>query len=279
MKMCYRLANLMLKGLLLSMLFEMVFLFLAGVFGGVLNSIAGGGSFITFPALMFVGIPPIIANATNTFASCAGYMSGTYAFRKEISAHKDELLLIVTISLMGGITGAWLLLKIPEAVFREAIPWLLLFATVLFIFGGAINFWLKKMASHHRHASSIGGVLLAIILLGVSIYGGFFNAGLGIISLSYLALAGHTNINAINGLKLLISSTISLIAIVLFIFNDVIAWYEGSIVLCGTIVGGYVAANVSRKLPQKHVRQFVIVASIATTAYFFFDIYAGLDSV
>lgn len=265
----------MLTGLLLTMLVELVFLFIAGFFGGVLNSIAGGGSFITFPALIFVGIPPIMANATNTFASCAGYMSGTFAFRKEIIAHKAELPLIIIISLIGGIFGAWLLLKTPEAVFREAIPWLMLFATVLFVFGGKINTGLKRMAANHRHASSIGGMLLLIILFGVSTYGGFFNAGLGIITLSYLALAGHTNINAMNGLKLLVSSAVSLIAIALFIYNDVIAWYEGTIVLCGTLAGGYVAAQVSRKLPQKQVRRFVILASVATTLYFFFDIYTG----
>jgi uncharacterized membrane protein YfcA len=257
------------------MLFELVFLFFAGFFGGVLNSIAGGGSFITFPAFIFVGIPPIMANATNTFASCAGYISGTYAFRKEIAYHKKELLLIIVISLIGGVSGAWLLLKTPESLFREAIPWLLLFATVLFVFGGNINTKLKKLASSHRHASSIGGLLLLIVLLGISTYGGFFNAGLGIITLSYLALAGYTNINAMNGLKLLVSSTVSLIAIVLFIYNDVIVWYEGTIVLCGTLTGGYVAANVSRHLPQKHVRSFVILASIVTTLYFFIDIYAS----
>lgn len=257
------------------MSFELVFLFFAGFFGGVINSIAGGGSFITFPALIFVGIPPIIANATNTFASCAGYMSGAYAFKKEIYAHKNELFKITIISIIGGIFGAWLLLKTPEAVFREAIPWLLLFATVLFILGGQINTGLKKMASAHQHASSIGGILLLIMLLGVSTYGGFFNAGLGIITLSYLALAGHTNINTMNGLKLLISSVVSLIAIALFIYNDVIAWYEGSIVLFGTLAGGYVAAHVSRKLPQKQVRYVVIFASVVTTLYFFFDIYVG----
>nr|WP_232772553.1 TSUP family transporter [Psychromonas sp. Urea-02u-13] len=93
------------------MSFELFFLFFAGLFGGALNSIAGGGSFITFPALIFVGIPPIMANATNTFASCAGYMSGAYAFRKEIAEHKGELPLIILISLIGGISGAWLLLQ------------------------------------------------------------------------------------------------------------------------------------------------------------------------
>ena len=256
------------------MLFEVAFLFFAGFFGGVLNSIAGGGSFITFPALIFVGIPHIMASATNTFASCAGYISGTYAFRKELAEHKSELLRIVIISLLGGICGAWLLLKTPEELFRQAIPWLLLFATVLFIFGAQINSKLKAMAKSHQHASVIGGVLLMVLLLAVSAYGGFFNAGLGIIVLSYLALAGHTNINTMNGLKLLISTTVSLIAIVLFIYNGVIAWYEGSIVLCGTLAGGYLAANISRNLPQKQVRRFVIFASLATTFYFFFDSYS-----
>ena len=180
---------------------KFLFLFSAGFFGGVLNSIAGGGSFITFPALLFVGIAPISANATNTFASCAGYLSGAYAFRQDIHAHKAELPRLILISLAGGILGAWLLLKTPESVFREAIPWLLLFATVLFIFGGALNRALKKRAGHHRHALSIGTALLALMLLGVCIYGGFFNAGLGIITLSYLVLAGYSNINAMNGLK------------------------------------------------------------------------------
>ncbi|MEH6575903.1 MAG: sulfite exporter TauE/SafE family protein [Amphritea sp.] len=255
------------------MFLELLFLFAAGFFGGIINSIAGGGSFITFPALLFVGVPPISANATNTFASCSGYMSGTYAFRKDLRAHRDELPRFIIISLVGGIFGAWLLLQTPEALFREAIPWLLLFATVLFIFGGQLNSALRQLSSRHRHASAVGGILLMILLFGVCLYGGFFNAGLGIIALSYLALAGHTNMNAMNGLKLLISTCVSLIAIVLFIYNDVIAWYEGSIVLIGTLTGGYMAAHISRSLPQQYVRMFVILASIGITLYFFYAVY------
>ncbi|MFT5722428.1 MAG: putative membrane protein YfcA [Motiliproteus sp.] len=255
------------------MLFELFFLFTAGLFGGVLNSIAGGGSFITFPALLFVGITPISANATNTFASCAGYMSGAYALRKDLYAHKHELPRLILVSLGGGILGAWLLLQTPEALFRQAIPWLLLFATVLFIFGGRLNALLKQLAPRHRHASAAGGALLLLLLLAVCIYGGFFNAGLGIISLSYLALAGYSNINTMNGLKLLISTTVSLIAIVVFMFNGIIVWYEGSIVLLGTLVGGYVSAHISRQLPQQQVRTFVISASCCITLYFFYDAY------
>jgi len=255
------------------MLFEVLFLFFAGFFGGVVNSIAGGGSFITFPALLFVGVPPISANATNTFSSCSGYMSGAYAFRKELSAHRDELPRFIILSFLGGIAGAWLLLQTPETLFREAIPWLLLFATLLFIFGGWLNRTLKRLGSAHRHASSIGQLLLLLFLLGICIYGGFFNAGLGIIILSYLALAGHTDINAMNGLKLLVSTVVSLIAIALFIFDGVIAWYEGTLVLLGTLAGGYVAAHAARRLPQQLVRQFVIFVSVAITGYFFYDIY------
>ena len=252
---------------------ELPFLFIAGFLGGVINSIAGGGSFITFPALLFVGIPPVSANATNTFASCSGYMSGAWAFRKDLNNHRKELPVFVLTSLLGGIAGAWLLLKTPEALFRDAIPWLLLFATMLFIFGGRLNNTLKTMAAHHRHASAVGGLLLLLMLLAVCIYGGFFNAGLGIIILSYLALAGYTDINTMNGLKLLVSSSVSLIAIVVFIYDGVIAWYQGSIVLLGTLIGGYVAAHVSRKLPQQKVRAFVILASVVITGYFFYDVY------
>ena len=255
------------------MLFELLILFVAGFFGGVLNAIAGGGSFITFPALMFVGVPPISANATNTFSACAGYMSGTYALREEIKQDRKNLVKLILISFIGGIAGAVLLLRTPEEVFLEAVPWLLLFATVLFIFGGRLNSALKNLSGTHKHASAIGGFLLMLLLFGVCLYGGFFNAGLGIITLSYLALAGYTNINTMNGIKLLVSSCVSLIAIVLFIIDGVIDWYSGTIVLIGTLAGGYYAAHYSRQLPQQWVRNFVIFASCGITAYFFYDVY------
>ncbi len=251
----------------------MLFLFAAGILGGVLNAIAGGGSFVTFPALLLVGVAPISANATNTFASCAGYVSGCYALRKELHASRKALPRIVLVSLIGGAAGAWLLLQTPEARFREAIPWLLLFATLLFMFGGRLNQTLKNLAPRHRHASAAGALSLMLLLLGVSVYGGFFNAGLGIIVLSYLALAGHTDINAMNSLKLLVSTAVSLVAIALFIGNGAIAWHEGGIVMAGTLLGGYVAAHLSRRLPQRHVRRFVVIASAAITLYFFHDMY------
>lgn len=257
------------------MLLELLLLFSAGFLGGILNSVAGGGSFITFPALLFVGLPPIIANATNTFASTAGYLSGAYALREEIARHQKGLTLIILISLLGGAAGAWLLLQTPERLFREAIPWLLLFATLLLLFGEKINHHLKQLTLHHRHASRIGYLFLSLLLFSVSIYGGFFNAGLGIIVLSYLALAGHTDINAMNGIKLLISVVVSFTAIILFIQDGVIAWQAGVATFLGALLGGYVAAHLSKQLPQQWIKALVLLISCGITTYFFFDYYAG----
>ncbi|MEW8657609.1 MAG: sulfite exporter TauE/SafE family protein [Candidatus Thiodiazotropha endolucinida] len=255
------------------MTYQPLFLFGAGFLGGMLNAIAGGGSFITFPALLFVGVPPVSANATNTFASCAGYLSGSFALRRELAACRTQLPRIIGISAIGGSLGALLLLQTPESIFRQAIPWLLLFATLLFIFGGRLNRSLRDFATKYRHASLLGGLLLVLLLAGVSVYGGFFNAGLGIIILSYLALAGYNDINAMNGLKLLISTVISLVAILLFIYDGMIAWYAGITVMLGTLAGGYMAAHLSRRLSQRSVRSFIIFAGSVITLYFFYETY------
>lgn len=258
----------------MSIVLELTFLFGAGFLAGIVNSIAGGGSFITFPSLLFVGVNPISANATNTFSSCAGYLSGAYALREELYKYKADIPKLVISSVIGGITGAWLLLKTPEALFQQAIPWLLLFSTLLFIFGGTVNRYFTERTVSYKHASLVASVILLLLLFAICVYGGFFNAGLGIIVLSYLALAGHSDINVMNGMKLLISSVVSLIAIVLFIHDEVIAWYEGSIVLIGTLLGGYAAAHLSKRLSQRNVRGFIIFASCLITTYFFFDVYA-----
>lgn len=249
-------------------------LFFSGVIGGILNSIAGGGSFITFPALMFAGVPPIAANATNTFASCAGYISGAYALREEIIHGTKQLRMTITLSIIGGAIGAYLLLNTPEAVFTQSIPWLLLFATLLFAFGGKINHALKKATSKHKHAAKAGTLSTGLLLLVVCLYGGYFNAGLGIVTLSYLALAGYTNITVMNGIKLLVSACASFAAIVFFIVSDSIDWSLGFATLLGTLVGGYYSAKVSRGISQQAIRTTVLFASVMITGYFFYSTYS-----
>ncbi|MGF1722423.1 sulfite exporter TauE/SafE family protein [Vibrio kyushuensis] len=254
------------------MAIEWIVLFSAGVFGGILNSVAGGGSFITFPTLLAFGVPPVAANATNTFAVSAGYLSGAYGFRHEFSNDKN-LMKIVLLSSLGGIIGALLLLSIPDSTFLVSIPWLLAFATFLFIFGQRLQQTILSVMPKGRSLGRMASISLALLLLLVSAYGGFFNAGLGVVALSYLVLAGYQNIHQMNGLKLVISSCVSMSAIVIFIYEDMIDWQRGGVVLLGSLVGGYVAARVSRQIPAIYIRNFVALSSCAITLYFFVNTY------
>ena len=257
------------------MAIDIFFLFVAGLVGGILNSVAGGGSFITFPALVFSGVPPLMANATNTFASCAGYISGAYAFRMKLKEHKKEVFTAILLSISGGFIGAFLLLKTPESSFKLAIPWLLLFATLLFVFGAKANILLQTYSIKNKYTLRFTSFFLWLLLLAICVYGGFFNAGLGIIVLSYLALVGHNNINVMNGIKLVVSSAVSLAAIIFFVLNDSIAWLEGCAVLLGTLLGGYYSAHLSMKLNQEYIRWFVIAMSSGRTVFFFYLTYVG----
>jgi uncharacterized protein len=252
---------------------EILFLAAAGILGGIVNSLAGGGSFITFPALIAVGVPPVIANASNTFAATAGYLSGTYALRQEIKDSPKKLLILSFISAIGGIIGAYLLTQTSNSEFEKAVPWLLLFATVLFIYGGHFNKTLQKWGQQHRHIDKAQNGLFTLLFIGVSIYGGFFNAGLGILMLSYCSLAGYRSVNEMNALKLLYSSTISGCAIVLFLINDLISWHETLVLLVGTLIGGYAAGIVSKRIPNSWVRRAIIFASTGITLWFFMSTY------
>ncbi|HEY9009451.1 MAG TPA: sulfite exporter TauE/SafE family protein [Devosia sp.] len=251
-----------------------VLLFVAGLLGGALNSLAGGGSFIVFPALLFAGVPPVLANASNTFAALPGYLSGAYGFRKDIFRHKDRLALYSLISLVFGYAGAELLLRVSDEQFSLVVPWLMLFAVVLFAFGNRINGWVQQH-SGRRGMKAAGAVLLLALLAAVCVYGGFFNAGLGILLLAFLALAGLDDIHAMNGLKLWISSLVAVVAVVRFIISDSIDWVHGSIALVGVTIGGYVAARLAHRIPTQAIRALVLIYGVGLTAWFFWSTYFG----
>ena len=255
------------------MLGELSLLFFAGLAGGMLNAVAGGGTFITFPALLAVGIPPVSANATNTFAVYPGYVSGNFALRLELIRHKEKLPGYILLSFIGGLAGAWLLVQTSDQSFRLIIPWLLLLSSLLFIFSAQLNSWFRLIAGRYRRTTGLSRFLLPLGLFLVCLYGGFFNAALGVILLSYLALAGFSDLNAMNGLKLLISSLVSLFAVVLFIFSGLIAWQEGLVVVLGALIGGYIAAHYSRKIHQPTLKILISVISVMITVFFFYDIY------
>jgi uncharacterized membrane protein YfcA len=254
-----------------------LFLFVAALVAGAINSVAGGGSFITFPALIFVGIAPIAANATNTAAVWPGTVASTVAYRKAFTAQARRLLppLIIT-GIAGGVLGARILLITPQATFMRIVPWLLLGATLLFVFSGPITAWIRGRAHLKAGDEPVGanaprslmaGVLFLELL--VSIYVGYFGAGTGILFLSLLALMGMEDIHAMNGMKTLLVSIVNGVALVTFVFARVIVWPQALLMTVGALAGGYGGAYVAQKMNPQHVRWLVIVIGFGMSAYFF----------
>ncbi|MEQ1900313.1 MAG: sulfite exporter TauE/SafE family protein [Devosia sp.] len=248
-------------------------LLIAGLFGGAVNTLAGGGSFIVFPALLAAGVPPVIANASNTYAALPGYASGALGLWADIVRYRNRLLAYTLVGLVFGYVGAELLLRVSNAQFAVAVPWLMLFAVLLFIFGGRINAFVAARAGKGRGMKAAGAAILLVLLAGISIYGGFFNAGLGILLLAFLVLAGIKEIHSANGLKLWISTVIALVAVVRFALSGSIDWYHGSIALVGVTSGGYIAARLAHRIPAALIRAAVIVYGVAVTGYFFWKAY------
>jgi uncharacterized membrane protein YfcA len=250
-------------------------LLLAGLLGGAVNTLAGGGSFIVFPALLAVGVPPVLANASNTYAALPGYISGAIGLWKQMITLKHLFLPYGIVSAIFGYAGAELLLRVSDAQFSLVVPWLMLFAVVLFVFGGRINAFVAARAGASAGAKAAYTVLLYVMLAGVALYGGFFNAGLGVLLLAFLTLAGISNIHAANGLKLFMSSIIAIVAVARFIFAGSIDWYHGTIALVGVTTGAYIAARLAPRIPTGLIRALVIVYGVGLTIYFFWKTYAA----
>lgn len=248
-------------------------LLLAGFLGGCVNTLAGGGSFIVFPALLFAGVPPVLANASNTYAALPGYVSGAIGLWKHVAAHKEKLLPYSIVALLGGYLGAELLLKVSNEQFSGVVPWLMLFAVVLFAFGAQINRWIAAQSHGRSGLAKAGAIALLAVLALICVYGGFFNAGLGILLLAFLALAGFDDIHAMNGLKLCISSIVAVIAVARFAMGGTIDWYHGTIALVGVTTGAYLAARFAHLVPTQFIRWTVIIYGSGLTAYFFWSTY------
>ena len=248
-----------------------IFLFFAGVLGGALNAVAGGGSFIAFPALMFAGVPPIAANATNTVALWVGVTASSGAYRKHFDISRRVMVPLAVTSVIGGIGGAFLLLRTPANTFLHVLPWLMLGATLLFLFGGRLARGSKNGLAHDATVTAIA--VAAIFELVVAVYGGYFGGGVGIMNLAMLAALGMTDIHAMNALKVVLGGIINAMAVVTFTVAKAIAWKPGVIMIAGAIVGGYFGAHYAQKLPQPWIRAFVIAVGTGMTVYFFAKAY------
>jgi uncharacterized protein len=239
-------------------------LFGAAVLGGLLNSVAGGGMFIIFPALVFTGVPSIIANASSTLAVIPGILASAWAYRTDFRTSEENFPFgtMVVVSVVGGIAGALLLLLTPQRTFDFVIPWLLLLATLLFIFG-------LRIAPALKRAFHIGPVTVVIIQFFIAVYGGYFGGAIGIMMLATWTVFGLTNIHMMNANRTLLGAAANIVATVLFIFAHKIWWPQTLVMLLGTVAGGYAGAHWARRANPRVLRASIAVISVGMTIAFF----------
>jgi uncharacterized membrane protein YfcA len=244
---------------------EAALLFVAALVAGGINAVAGGGSVITYPALVWAGLDPIVANATNTVTLWPGSLAAMAAFRRELRDARPWMAVLTAPSLVGGALGAVLLIRTPSEVFAAIVPFLILLATVLFALQEPITRWLH----HRRHGSAApaaaerpatGAVLFQ---LAIAVYGGYFGAGIGIMMLAALGLAGLTNIHLMIGLRNYLAVLINAIAAAYFVMTGTVSWGHAAIMVAGQIAGGSAGGFLTRRVGRAAVRRFVVLVGVA----------------
>ena len=253
---------------------DMLLIGAGGFAAGAVNAMAGGGTFFSFPALLAVGLSPVVANASNSVALWPASLSGAWAYRKELASYRRYLLPMGIASFIGGAAGGLLLLRAGDARFSALIPWLLAFATLLFAFSPQLSKALRQMrpSPQSQAGSSMGAgspVGWAVQLL-VSIYGGFFGAGMGILMMASLAIGGHEDVQHINALKNILSAVIYSVTVVTFIVAGAVSWPQTLAMLLAASLGGYWGARMARKIQGPWLRRLVIAVGGALTIYYFY---------
>lgn len=242
---------------------DLPLLFLAGLITGVMNAVAGGGSFVAFPALLFTGVPVIAANVTTTVATVPGQFASVWAYRHDIrAATQFDIRLLLAVSVAGGLVGAVILLATPSAVFAGILPWLMLLATAIFIFG---NFAPQTVLQ--RFTLGMRGVLVA--QFAIAIYGGYFGAGIGFMMLAALTLYGMRDIHAMNGLKLVLALCMTLVSSAAFVFAGKVYWTQALVMCVATLIGGYGGAHGAKRVKPEIVKLFIALLGVCLTVYFF----------
>lgn len=241
----------------------------AALAGGAVNALAGGGTLLTFPALLGVGVPALAANVTNTVALSPGYISGAYTQRDDLRGQRRRAAAVALPALVGGIAGSLLLLGTGEKLFSQLVPWLILVAAVLI---GA-DPWLKRWAKNRiaTHAEASGGHLAvtgAAAFVG-AVYGGFFGAGLGIILLALFSVVVRENLIRINALKQLTSSVANLAAAAFLVFSGYVEWQVVPVMAVGAIVGAAAASKWVRGVDPQVLRAAVVVISVCVAVAYF----------
>ena len=236
--------------------------FLTALIAGMMNSVAGGGTLVAFPTLLWIGVDPIRANVTCTVALWPGSLGAMVGFRRELGDSRRWMLLLGAPSVIGGLIGACFLLLTPSRLFTSIVPYLILFATILFAAGEPLTRRLARANTESSPARKwwVGAVVFQFV---VAIYGGYFGAGMGILMLAALGLMGLTDIHQMNGLKNFFVVCINIVAATYFIASGRVEWTYALVMVVGAIAGGYGGAGLARRLGRRFVRRAVIVIGLA----------------
>lgn len=232
--------------------------------GGLVNAIAGGGSLITFPTLVALGVPPVIANITNTVALCPGYFGATIAQRKDLERQRSRLLLLLPLGAIAGAGGALLLLHTGESTFTHVVPFLILLAAILVGLQGKMRAWLERRKSGARSE-----VLAAIPVTAAAVYGGYFGAGVGVIILAALGIVLADTLTRLNALKQTISLTVNITAAILFVVRAPIDWAVCGVMAGAALAGGLVGGALARKVPVDALRWGIMVIGTGIAIAYF----------
>jgi uncharacterized membrane protein YfcA len=243
------------------------FLAIAAVAAGLINALAGGGSLITFPTLMAVGIPPVMANVTNTVALCPGYLGATLAQKKDLHGQQKRIQLLLPSAVIGGIIGGILLLNSSDQVFDRLIPFLILLAAALLAFQDTLRSWLQRRQGDKK--GNIPEIWAVLPIALASIYGGYFGAGLGVIELAILGLFLKDNLTRLNALKQLLSLVVNVAASWFFLFSNQVYWSAAIVVAIGSLIGGLLGGKLARIISPSYLRWTVVILSIITATVYF----------
>ncbi len=251
-------------------LIQALVLFVSGILAGGLNALAGGGGFITLPALIWSGASPILANTGGTIAVWPGLIAALIAYRRNLQGHKHPLRVYMILAVCGSAIGACLLLYTTNAFFMALLPWLLLFATTLFLFGKRIT---VRLVTARTDGEALPAVVVRLMLFLIAVYGGYFGGGMGIMTLAVLTLIGMTDIHEMNALKSLLVVVINGVGVAIFIATGKVEWSRCLVMVAGCIIGGYGAGNLVQRVNPAKVRVMIAIMASGMTLYFFYRAY------
>ncbi|HBB90384.1 MAG TPA: sulfite exporter TauE/SafE family protein [Bacteroidales bacterium] len=237
---------------------EILIALLASLAAGFINAVAGGGTLVTFPVLMALGLPPVAANVTNTVALCPGYFGGIYAQRKDFASQKKRLIAILPISVLGGIAGGLILLNTGEKAFNGLVPYLILLACLLLAIQVPLKKWMQSR-SGKTHSTLIKRVGAGSLLLLASVYGGYFGAGVSVIVIAILGLIYDDSLTRLNVLKQAISFSINISAAIYFAFSGKVDWAFAGVMMVGAVAGGLLGGRFAGSIKPSWLRVIVIV--------------------